>query len=84
MPTGLDWVCPLCGLTGQHYTVGAVEHSVSYIADFRPRRSRIVLSAIRMNTNRLGNMFGLLTVIDYRAAGQYGMDFAKELRTSNI
>src|SRR6266852_6654775 len=65
MPTGLNWVCPLCGLTGQHYAVGAVEHSVSNIADLRPRRSRVVLSTIRINADRLGNMFGLLTVIDY-------------------
>jgi hypothetical protein len=66
MPTGLDWVGPLRGLTGQHHTVGAVKYSVSNIADLRPRRSGIVLPAIRMNAERLGNMFGLLTVIDYR------------------
>lgn len=64
MPTGLNWVCPLRGLTGQHYAVGAVEHSISNIADLRPRRSGIVLPTIRMSTDRLGNMFGLLTVID--------------------
>ena len=66
--TGLG-MTPSAVSTGQHYAIGAVEYSVSNIADLRPRRSRIVLPTIRMNADRLGNMSGLLTVIDYGKIG---------------
>jgi hypothetical protein len=84
VPTGLDWVCPLCRLTGQHHAVGAIEHSVSNIADLSPRRSGIILFIIRMNAKRLRRTVGLLTVIDYSKLGKYGMNLAMKLHTSNI
>jgi hypothetical protein len=84
VPTGLDWVCPLRGLTGQHYAVGAVKHSVSNITDLSPRGPGIILFINCMNAKRLGNTVGLLTVMDYRKLGKYGMNFSMQLHTSNI